>query len=243
MKKILVTISLVLLLFACTKNTYNTELLPTPTATISGKVLLYDSTGNALTNLKGAAVSLDSTNYSATTDSTGMYVIKNIPAGLYTFTFSKVGYYTHKVFNVNVLGAKTTEPEPTQSLFMPSNVVANVSQITLFYANDVPMFNVGVSIVTQSATYINDNVVVFVSASSSVSSSNYTTSFVISNVQGQGNLVGSLFNPSLYFSIGSTLYFTAYATSAKTFYTDPTTGKTVYEGLGPASGIFTTTAP
>ena len=242
MKKILVTISLVLLLFACTKNTYNTELLPTPSATIAGKVLLYDSSGNALTNLEGAAVSLDSTPYSATTDSTGKYVIKNIPAGLYTFTFSKAGYSTHKVFNVNVLGAKTTEPEPIQSLFMPSNVVANISQITLFNGNGVNMFNIGGSLVSQSVINVN-TVVVFVSASSSVSSANYTTSIVINDVKALGNSFGSFFNPSLYFSSGSTLYFTAYATSAKTFYTDPTTGKTVYEGLGAPSAVFTTTAP
>ncbi len=58
-------------------------------------------------NNSGVLVQIDGTSYSAKTNSNGDWIITNIPAKTYSFTFSQNGYETNKRLNVNIL----TNPE------------------------------------------------------------------------------------------------------------------------------------
>ena len=92
----LFALCLVILLFSACKKTTTIEELPTPLQTVEGFVALYNEFGQALPNSAGATVSLDSTSFSAITDSAGKFVIKNVPAGSYTVSYTKNGYGTIK---------------------------------------------------------------------------------------------------------------------------------------------------
>ncbi|WP_456423771.1 TonB-dependent receptor domain-containing protein [Lutibacter sp.] len=59
-------------------------------STIKGKIKQTDST----TAMSGVSIYLDKTNIGSTSNSTGNYIIKNIPKGQYTLVASAIGYHT-----------------------------------------------------------------------------------------------------------------------------------------------------
>ncbi|WP_457611083.1 TonB-dependent receptor domain-containing protein [Lutibacter sp.] len=61
-------------------------------ATIKGKIKQTDST----TAMSGVSIYLDKTNIGSTSNSTGNYIIKNVPKGQYTLVASAIGYHTLK---------------------------------------------------------------------------------------------------------------------------------------------------
>jgi len=231
MKKTLIATTLVLLLFACSKHTLNTEQAPVPLANATGLVTLYDSANKAVTNCGGVTVSLNNNSYTATTDSAGEYFFKNVPQGVYTFTYSKAGYSTHVVYNADVQAGATAQVIPTRSLYMPSSAIANIASASLY--NSTIQYLVFLGNVPQ---FYNSNAVVFLSNSASVSSTNYiTSSYVLPSFAPLPYELSASFNPYPYFSSDSVVYFKVYPTYTNASYTDITTGKTVYEGLGKPS--------
>jgi len=237
MKKTLIASTLVLLLFACRKHTSNTEQAPVPLANSTGLVTLYDSTAKPVANCGGVTVALNSNAYTATTDSAGKYVFKNIPQGVYTFTFNKAGYSTHVVYNVDVQAGATPQTIPATSLYMPSSAGANIASASLY--NSTIQYRVFLGNVPQ---FYNSNAVVFLSNSASVSSTNYIiSSYVLSSFTPLPYELNGSFNPYPYFSSDSVVYFKVYPTYTNASYTDITTGKTVYEGLGKPSAVDSVT--
>ncbi len=61
-------------------------------ATIKGKIKQIDST----TAMSGVSIYLDKTNIGSTSNSTGNYIIKNVPEGNHTLVASAIGYHTIK---------------------------------------------------------------------------------------------------------------------------------------------------
>ena len=186
-----------LLLVSCKKeiNNTTTEVVPSnPAGILEGMVVLYDEFGNQLSNYSGAIVTLDSTSYTTTTDSTGKYILKNVPTNTYyNFTFSKAGYGSYHY--PNYLFALTGGNAPVQTNISNNNTNSN------YYTNSTPrvgLYQISTSVIQAftvavsnsdtsslniTATVKNSNpaytasdaigVVVFVSSQKNVSSTNY----------------------------------------------------------------------
>jgi len=74
------------------------------TGNLHGKVYAYDSFGNYLGWLSGVQVTAEGTGYTGTSDSLGAYVIPGLPMGTYTLVFTKAGYGTQKLLQVQFVG-------------------------------------------------------------------------------------------------------------------------------------------
>jgi hypothetical protein len=94
LKQTVLIIATCLLLMNCKKK--ETAAL---TSSVVGFVTLYDTKGNPLPSSAGVTVSLEGTNTSTITDSTGKYEIPNVHIGEYCFIYTKTGYGTWKKFS------------------------------------------------------------------------------------------------------------------------------------------------
>ncbi|MFI5155437.1 MAG: carboxypeptidase-like regulatory domain-containing protein [Chitinophagales bacterium] len=103
---------LVLTAFSCKKETVEGPAGPqgppgisgtssTLVGTISGRVILYDSVGDPLTDNSGATISLDYTNpvEQGTSNSDGIFSVANVVAGNYDLSISKTGYGSMHILN------------------------------------------------------------------------------------------------------------------------------------------------
>lgn len=106
---------------------------PTPTGNLEGTVTDAE-TGSGI---EGAAVSIDGTNYSTTTDADGNYSFIDIPVGTYTVTAAADGYISQsKEATVNenettvlnfALDAETEEPAPEPGTVTVTSITYNTS--------------------------------------------------------------------------------------------------------------------
>lgn len=85
--------------YACKKWDVNIPKYPPLKGAVSGKVILYDSSGTRLPSAAGVTVTLDSSKYTAVTNDSGVYVIQHVPRGSYDVSFTKSGYGTYRLFN------------------------------------------------------------------------------------------------------------------------------------------------
>lgn len=99
----------VCLLFSCTKDP-NWPPGHTKKGIITGKVIVYDSTGTALTDHSGVIVTIDSLGLKDTTDVSGQYNFSRVPAGTYNFSYSKAGYGTYRILRQQHAGGQ----QPTE---------------------------------------------------------------------------------------------------------------------------------
>ena len=76
--------------------------------TLSGRAGLYNYQTFATLH-GGITVSVDGTNYKAVTDSTGLWTIRDLPAGIYTLRYSKEGYSTITFSNQQFVGGGELE--------------------------------------------------------------------------------------------------------------------------------------
>lgn len=98
------TIGLLLAIFvcfgyACKKWDTDNPTYPPKKGSVSGKVILYDTTGRRLPSAAGVTVTLDSNRYTAVTNDSGVYVMQHVPRGSYDVSFTKNGYGTYRLFN------------------------------------------------------------------------------------------------------------------------------------------------
>ncbi len=85
-----------LLVSGCTEHTNpSTEIVGgDPTGDLIGTVAVISHRGQTLTDSSGVTVRCDGTNFSATSDASGNWVIHNLPTRTYSITFSKPGCYS-----------------------------------------------------------------------------------------------------------------------------------------------------
>jgi hypothetical protein len=74
---------------------------------ISGVVILFDTTQNEMASNGGVSVEIEGTNYRAVSDSTGFWILHNVPASTYSLKFSKEGFATVKNMSVSLVGGGT----------------------------------------------------------------------------------------------------------------------------------------
>src|SRR5579872_1814570 len=93
----------------CKQNSVTTQ-----TGVISGKVRLYNESGDSISAIGVIVSTIPASNVVQTNDS-GFWQIKDIPFGSYTITFTKQGFGSIKVFTVRSNGTDTVgEVQMTQ---------------------------------------------------------------------------------------------------------------------------------
>ncbi len=77
---------------------------PSLSGTVSGFVTLIMANGDQPANRGGVAVTIDGSSRSATTDSSGLWLIPDLATGIYTLTYEKTGYGIAKSVQVQYVG-------------------------------------------------------------------------------------------------------------------------------------------
>ena len=231
MKKIFLIVVISQLLYSCGGSVGSTGISnvaeqPLPTAIIQGSVVLYNEEGGIVSNASGVTVSIDSTTYTTTTDSAGVYVLKNVPQEEYTITYSKSGYSTYKNINVSIVSGKASITYPPVSLYAPSpTYITNLAVAPYNGASGAYNFY---GIVNPPGTMaFPKNVAIFMSLSNTVSPSNFMAFVQATADSSVLNVNSNLYN---YFASGSTVYMKAYGITTFNSYTNPASGFPVYYG-------------
>lgn len=130
-------IALVLLL-ACNKNS-NQHSITVPDViqaekrrgNISGGIQLYDVDGKILVDASGATITIDQTNVSTQTNSTGKWTLDSIPFGTYDLTISKPGFGSSRIMGLYhaALNHATTNVGSNRYLSMISTI--NVTKLVV----------------------------------------------------------------------------------------------------------------
>lgn len=220
MRKITFLFLTAILLGSCKKTTTNEE-LATPTQDITGFVFLYNQYQQSLPNNSGVTVTLSGTSYSAVTDSAGMYVIKNVPAGTYQFVYTKSGYGTYEVNHFYTLGGDVS----LIPVSLYQNSTATLTNVKATYSNQG--ITVTGTVNSGASAQQEVNVIVYYSLSPSVSPSNY-----MAVTTGGANPSFELYlGTNEYFTSGQTVYMVAYGITSTTPFTDPATNTITYTSL------------
>ncbi|PBQ33515.1 hypothetical protein CNR22_17605 [Sphingobacteriaceae bacterium] len=171
MKKILLTILCFAILISCKKEDKTEPETPTiTTGTVTGKITHYDQFGTKYTSgLNTATVSLEGTNFTGITDTSGIYKLTNVPSGTYTLAVKKPGCGLIKTENIHYNFEDTTTYN------------ASVSDIPAFtlsaaYAKDTTWFNGSVGGIFYNASPAslnkNANIVAIIGKSSKIDLAN-----------------------------------------------------------------------
>jgi hypothetical protein len=103
---------------------------PRLSGNISSSTYLRDDFGNYITNNYGVGVSLDGTSYATVSDSSGIWTLRDIPAGIYDITYYKPGFYKEKNTNVSFVGGGTLYLNAMSLGQIPSNTVSHLDITT-----------------------------------------------------------------------------------------------------------------
>ena len=103
MKRIIGFLIILMPLFGCKENTTESTL----SGDIVGKIVLYADNGLALQDNSGIQISMEGRSFSTLSSTDGSWKLTNVPAGIYTVTFSKTGFTTRKNFNFQFVGGGT----------------------------------------------------------------------------------------------------------------------------------------
>lgn len=98
---------------------------------IMGKVVVYDTMGNPLSDYSGVQVIIDSTGIDTVTDASGNFRFNQVKAGLYNFSFKKEGGYgTYRIVHQLHPGG----PQPTKLANADVGQIYNGPPVTYFEA-------------------------------------------------------------------------------------------------------------
>jgi hypothetical protein len=98
---------------------------------IIGKVIVYDTMGNPLSDYSGVQVIIDSTGIDTVTDASGNFRFNQVKAGLYNFSFKKEGGYgTYRIVHQLHPGG----PQPTKLANADVGQIYNGPPVTYFEA-------------------------------------------------------------------------------------------------------------
>ena len=249
MKKLYLLLFCLILLWSCSKETCDSS--------VFGTVSQINGTGQPI-GIADVSVVMNeygsSKNKTTTTDSNGYYNFSPIAPDEYNLTFSKAGYTTKTVTNVeaeclagsNVIGGADVSPI---LLYSPcTNAITN-----LLVTDSSGLYIISGKITPATKLNSQLSIVVYISNSPSVSSLDNISSFVTTaTTDSSFKYTINLYN---YFATGSTVYMQAYATYAiyvagssqvnfsPPYYTSSTTGKIVYEGIGAPSNVVNLKLP
>ena len=218
--------------------------------TLKGNILTVDSTGDALTDLSGAIVTIIGNTYSNfdTTDANGNWQFYHVPAGIYQFSIDKPGYGGIKWYDFQFVGNGTLDLKRTYLGRAPhfalqlSDLVVNSYQLSAKISPiDPPTF------IQRSIVAISHHV-----APSPLDSSNYAISQE-SAFAAPSSLVTATISTDLLhergFLSGDTCYIASFGigqiyhlsnTSGviPSFYSNPVTENLTFTATGPSSNVI-----
>ena len=213
------------------------------TGTISGKILLYDSLGNPVSDNSGATISVDSTSplLQSVSASDGRFSIPSVKAGDYDLTTSKQGYGSMHIFNF--LNAGGSNPSQTGNIELGQQVSSNldIKNLTVDTSSYGSFHFMVVTITLAHLQKTSNPVLLYISHASGVS--NQSNDYVFRTNYFQQNdstlifspldIVPSYYSDKLYQI--DYLYMTAAIDNPRLFtYTDEM-GNTVYPSAGKLS--------
>ncbi len=88
----ILSLLITLALFSACKTT--TTVVESDTGTLQGNVALFTALGDTLPNYAGATIQIQGTSFQATSNDTGGWEMKNVPAGVYNVLLWKPGFDT-----------------------------------------------------------------------------------------------------------------------------------------------------
>jgi hypothetical protein len=233
---------LMVLVLSCKKNDNTTSTPTNPTtASLGGEVILYDEAKNLL-DKSGMTVSLDSTYppYSSVTNTSGQYVIPQVPFGNRTLVFEKSGYGTFKIFNIihayNNGNGTLVDTVPSLGKISSTQVTAVTTAASPTAATITITTNPGGSSTT--SRYVR----IFLNSRPSVSNTNYQKVLALYEVKANPSdktLTKAELN-TLGFASGSTVYLRVYGDSFySNNYDDPVIGRTIFPNLNATTVAIT----
>lgn len=210
---------------------------------LQGFVQLFDQYGTRLyTKLDSANVSIDGTTNSSITDVNGKYSFSNLNTGTYNFSINgRTSFASSKLQGIEVTGNGTIDRDVKLSQ-IPNWTLNAITAIDTTIAG---VHSLKVKITLPTADIKARELSLFVSASSGVTSANYTWNYSIAvpaNATTVSKVVAanSVFLNGDNLPSGSTIYLAAYPASvgytSNSTYIDYNTGKAVYNALNINSG-------
>ncbi len=198
---------------------------------ITGTVTLYNDLLSKVSP-DGMTVSIEGTSYTATTDSGGKYIFKDVKYGTYSFIFSKAGYGTSRIDTFKHVNNNDQIPSIVPNKTLGASSTTAISALATEVEGDTVIIHPSTSPAATRDT--SRGVRFFYGPTVSVSGSNYSG---YSPVYGLKSAVGSVRVGKedfykLGFTGGSTVYIKAYGESfISSDYLDLATGKRVFPNL------------
>jgi Carboxypeptidase regulatory-like domain len=218
---------------------------PKLTGAMTGFTILVKSNGGQPTRRDSVVVSIDSTSLNAMTDSAGQWSIPDVMTGTYNLTFTRNGYSSNKLVQVQFTGGGTKDVGTVYLCQVPGFSVGSLSLLSSVRTDSTTAhLEVRLTDSTVSGPYMPYRVFLFLGTDSSVSSDPAHYQSEISSTMSFQNGIDSTtikLTPSTFasngFAAGDRVFIAAYAANAGTnnsTYLDPVTGRTVYTNVNPA---------
>jgi|GEM_PF-2546887 len=240
-----------------------TNVAPVSTGRIVGSVYLHEMDCSASASSAGVTVAILGTKFTAISDSAGIFTFDSVPAGYYTFQFSKPGFTNYFQTDVPFVGSGTLRDLVNGQLVRINNwkttlFTPTVSKVLPQYSLDSQFqfnFPSGAANVFDSSgktpALDNGDILLYFGKSPAINYMDTSTYFATSygNAYGNNNVYLYPNSPSTYPHDGDTVYFVGYPISQCygsqyrfTYYIGDTL-KTGYAGFCPSSNTVKIVLP
>jgi hypothetical protein len=215
---------------------------PKLTGTMTGFTILVKTNGSQPARRDSVTVTIDSTSLTAMTDSAGEWSIPEVATGTYGLTFSRNGYSSNKLVQVQFTGGGTKDVGTVYLCQVPGFSVRALSLLSSLRTDSATAhLEVRLTDSTVSGPYMPYRVFLFLGTDSSVSSDPEHYQSVVSFPMSFQNGIDSTtikLTPSAFasygFAAGDQVFIAAYTANAGTnnsSYLDPVTGRVIYTNL------------
>jgi hypothetical protein len=209
---------------------------------MSGFAILVNADGSQPSKRDSVMVTIDSTSFKTTTDSAGEWTISGIETGTYNITFSRNGYSSNKLVQLQFTGGGMKDVGTVYLCQAPSFSVKGLSQLGHVRTDSTTVhLEIKLSDSTVSGPYLPYRVFLFLGSDTSVSSNPAHYQAVLSFTMSFQNGVDSTtikLTPSTFaangYDAGNKVFVAAYTANAGTnnsSYLDPSTGRVYYTNL------------
>lgn len=179
--------------------------------TIKGQIFTLDEFANTISDNANCHVVLDggTTSYSTVTDTSGSYVITDIPTGTYIIIISKEGYSTIRTEDIKIVGGENPIWYNTTII---ENSKTTIENFSLENVNDTIFMNGIIHHDYIIGQFINQHprILYFVSDKKDVSSSNYIYGSIFYFMYDSGSPMKQILYTGLFFPHGTKIYVIAY---------------------------------
>lgn len=206
---------------------------------MTGFVGVLDENGNSLADRSNVKISLENTNYSTNSDANGRWKLDNIPAGIYTITYSRDSLSTNKTVAYQFVGNGTAYLGTIQVPAVP-RIATYLDSIAVDSSNqNEPAIIVYGRLTEEAPLALTRSVLLCLGNGANVSSDPATYTVALTTFVSGGSTHFSEAIPfnqltGFGFTHGSRIYVASYMLSRLYYrYPDIATGKQNYAGISP----------